>query len=441
MQIAYCETTLPVLRQADIAVVGGSLAGIAATLRLARGGHAVILIEPRTYLGRDITATLRPWIVVGDESNPDRLPEPIRTILNAHDLPDIRPGREIPLHPDTVKRSLEDALMAANVGLLYASLPTGLCDGGLVIGNKSGRQVICCRAIIDATETAVVARLAGGTFGPPPKGPVRMTRTLEFDRIEPIAGTSVPVPERMGIADNLVRLHTGYRGSGHLLIECPMDLPFPTDLEGADYVEAEARRRTMHLAAFLMDQYPGLAAGRLAGSSHELHGRWTASLAGPPDWAAYASDAKVSFADGESTFSTPLSRFAGPVPGLWCLSEAARLGADEAACFLNPNKASRLGQRFATALASIPEDSAVMTGAIASTARAARDSMNGAVAPLDVREPESPQRGRPYERQPVLSSTVPVHRTIDVLVVGGDLPVPQPRSPPPARACGPFSLT
>lgn len=49
-----------------------------------------------------------------------------------------------------------------------------------------------------------------------------------------------------------------------------MDLPFPTDLEGADYIELEARRRTMHLAAFLMDQYPGLAAGRLAGSSHDL---------------------------------------------------------------------------------------------------------------------------------------------------------------------------
>lgn len=87
----------------------------------------MILIEPRTYLGRDITATLRPWLVVDNGTNPDRLPRPIRTILVAHDLPNTPRGPEIPLHPDTVKRSLEDALIADDVDLLYASLPTRLC--------------------------------------------------------------------------------------------------------------------------------------------------------------------------------------------------------------------------------------------------------------------------------------------------------------------------
>lgn len=84
---------------------GGSLAGIAAALRLAGEGQTVIVIEPRTYLGCDITATLRPWLQVDDQTSPDHLPEPIRTILNAHDVPDIRLGREIPLHPDAVKRA------------------------------------------------------------------------------------------------------------------------------------------------------------------------------------------------------------------------------------------------------------------------------------------------------------------------------------------------
>lgn len=105
MQLTYRETTLPVLREADFAIVGGSLAGIAAALRLALTSQPVIVIEPRTYLGRDITATLRPWLQVDDQTDLDHLPEPVRTILNAHDLPENLSGGEIPLHPDAVKRA------------------------------------------------------------------------------------------------------------------------------------------------------------------------------------------------------------------------------------------------------------------------------------------------------------------------------------------------
>ncbi|HEV2066037.1 MAG TPA: FAD-dependent oxidoreductase [Thermomicrobiales bacterium] len=76
MRVQYEQTTLPILREADIAIVGGSFAGIAAALRLARAGLAVIVIEPRTYLGREMTATLRPWLALGAGSDRDHLPEP-----------------------------------------------------------------------------------------------------------------------------------------------------------------------------------------------------------------------------------------------------------------------------------------------------------------------------------------------------------------------------
>lgn len=60
MYVQYSEGSLPVLREVDVVVVGGSLAGIAAALTLAAGGLSVAVIEPRTYLGREITSTLRP---------------------------------------------------------------------------------------------------------------------------------------------------------------------------------------------------------------------------------------------------------------------------------------------------------------------------------------------------------------------------------------------
>ena len=54
--------SLPVLRTGDVVVVGGSFAGIAAALSLARAKRKVILVEPRTYVGREMTASLRPWL-------------------------------------------------------------------------------------------------------------------------------------------------------------------------------------------------------------------------------------------------------------------------------------------------------------------------------------------------------------------------------------------
>lgn len=48
-----------------------------------------------------------------------------------------------------------------------------------MIGNKAGRQIVRCRTIIDATETALVARLAGEVFEPHVAVTVRMSRSLD----------------------------------------------------------------------------------------------------------------------------------------------------------------------------------------------------------------------------------------------------------------------
>ena len=61
---------LPILHISDAVVIGGSLAGVAAALTLARAGRRVALVESRTYLGREITATLRPWIPLPAAADP-----------------------------------------------------------------------------------------------------------------------------------------------------------------------------------------------------------------------------------------------------------------------------------------------------------------------------------------------------------------------------------
>ena len=57
-QVWSSRRTLSVLRSADVLVVGGGFAGIAAALEYARSGYRVVVVEPRTYLGREATATL-----------------------------------------------------------------------------------------------------------------------------------------------------------------------------------------------------------------------------------------------------------------------------------------------------------------------------------------------------------------------------------------------
>jgi len=51
-----------------------------------------------------------------------------------------------------------------------------------------------------ATETAVVSRLTGGTFEPQGEGSARFSRTLEFDRVTPLASSTLTVPARLQIA-------------------------------------------------------------------------------------------------------------------------------------------------------------------------------------------------------------------------------------------------
>jgi len=76
------------------------------------------------------------------------------------------------VRPLQVKRVLDDALLAAGVPFQFgAYLAEVLRDAsggvrGVVLANRSGRQVVRANALVDATDQAWVARLAGAPFRP-----------------------------------------------------------------------------------------------------------------------------------------------------------------------------------------------------------------------------------------------------------------------------------
>lgn len=152
----FCEEKdrkIPLIGSMDIIVVGGSSRAVAAAVSAARNGSRVFLIENMPYLGEDICGSLL------FEREKD---EPVSTSLG---LKIYRFGEfPTPMH---VKKTLEDELIDNNIQFLYSSFVTNvLLDdhkhlAGGVIANRSGRECIRCKAIIDATSEASVAKMSG----------------------------------------------------------------------------------------------------------------------------------------------------------------------------------------------------------------------------------------------------------------------------------------
>jgi ribulose 1,5-bisphosphate synthetase/thiazole synthase len=409
---------LPILRKADVIIIGGSVAGVAAALQFAQAGLKVVVAEHRNYLGREVSATLKPWVDLGRLAAGGQVPEPIAACLKK--MGANSEAGELPLGMDAFKLSLEDMLLEAGVGLVYASLPTeaimtGGAIRGVVIGNKSGRQVLQGRVVLDATSTAVVARIAGAEFEPETVEDFRFVRMMEMEGVAPLQQTALPVPAELGIAGNTLTLHRGYQFKGHVLVECPMELRLgKMDLEGMMQREIEARHRTMRLAAYLIHNVPTFKEAKLAICAYELDGPQTTQLAGaPPSWAEFKG-LDLMFSDkNQDKVHMPLASFAGPVKGLWCLDEAARLQRPQRDMLRDPVNAALTGAAFARALLPRLGDGEIPAPAT--------DYLIPYDVPhdLQVKVQDSPQRGRVYERLTVPAVEVPVLREADVLVAGG----------------------
>lgn len=161
---------IPVVRQVDVVVVGGSLAGVAAAIEAAGKGSSVLLAAPRSYLGDDVCATQRLWLETGEVPA-----APLAKALFGD-------GKQVPT-PMHIKRTLDEALLSAKVDFLFNCYVTDILRDaqgepcGIVMANRSGRQAVLAKQIVDATDRAVVARLAGAKFAAYPAG------TQEFRRV------------------------------------------------------------------------------------------------------------------------------------------------------------------------------------------------------------------------------------------------------------------
>jgi len=93
----------------------------------------------------------------------------------------------------TIKKRLDEALLRSKVGYLYGSYVTEVLHdpngelAGVVVANRSGRQTIRGKVIIDATDRASAARIAGAKFTPYPSGPQKFKRIIVGGKPNPEA--------------------------------------------------------------------------------------------------------------------------------------------------------------------------------------------------------------------------------------------------------------
>jgi ribulose 1,5-bisphosphate synthetase/thiazole synthase len=193
------ERRIPVVADAAILVAGGSARAVAIASAAAVAGSSVFLVASLPYLGDDICGAFL-YDRAEDEKPQTEL---ARKLFPSQDRP-------TPLHVKTV---LEEELINNGVDFLYSSYVTNAVvdrEGriaGVVIANRSGRQVIRCKAVVDATHTASVAPLFGARRTPFQPGVREFQLTVagntprnvdEASRTEPLSplvfnGKSYPV--------------------------------------------------------------------------------------------------------------------------------------------------------------------------------------------------------------------------------------------------------
>ncbi len=159
---------IPVGARIDVLVCGGGVAGLAAAVAAARNGADTLLVERNSFIGGTATAAMMPVIAVAFSSLRgvaaeffDRLVGMGAAGKSALDL--------VPFDPEAFKFLALDMLQEAGVRLLlYSWVSEPLMDGerlaGVVVENKSGRQALLGKAVIDTSGDGDVAARAGAPF-------------------------------------------------------------------------------------------------------------------------------------------------------------------------------------------------------------------------------------------------------------------------------------
>ena len=165
-----------------VIVLGGGLRGCIAAKAAAKAGCQVALVEPRQFLGHELTATGHDWL---------------------------RNGRtEISLQLGAIKKMIFSQLKTKGVTVLFASHTAGILQGegkatGVLLANSYGLQTLTADAILDTEGTILTSP------NTPPR-PAILHYAFTVLQAEPPFFTDFTCPD-LGLQNAQVSLHYNAR--------------------------------------------------------------------------------------------------------------------------------------------------------------------------------------------------------------------------------------
>jgi ribulose 1,5-bisphosphate synthetase/thiazole synthase len=156
-----------IVREVDVLVCGGGVSGVGAALAAARTGAKTMVLERNAYLGGAATGVLmNTWNVPIDRMT--GVAREIALELASRGAGNIT-GPTFPFDPEAFKELAVEWLKQADVEILnYTWVVDPIMEGkrikGVIIQNKSGRQAVLARTVVDATGDADIAAAAGAEY-------------------------------------------------------------------------------------------------------------------------------------------------------------------------------------------------------------------------------------------------------------------------------------
>ncbi len=158
---------IPVYAQVDVLVAGSGPAGIGSALASARMGARTMIVEREFALGGMMTMGLMSKIAISPliKGMAHEIVKCLTDMKMA--LPAGLP--EIPIDPEAAKMFFDDFLLKEKVDILLGTVVSGVLKEedsikGVIIENKSGRQVITGKVFVDATGDGDLGALAGAEY-------------------------------------------------------------------------------------------------------------------------------------------------------------------------------------------------------------------------------------------------------------------------------------
>ncbi|HEY3324166.1 MAG TPA: FAD-dependent oxidoreductase [Planctomycetota bacterium] len=307
-----------------------------------------------------------------------------------------------PLH---IKRALDEALIAAGVQYLFGCYASDILrdaegkPAGIVMANRAGRQAVTAKVIIDATDRAWVARMAGAKAKDFPAGPQVFRRVViggELHNGDGVTGQKLPVT-----------------AAGYPVFDYELKIPMK-DGSFASYAEAEQKARDL-----TFDTNQRLAADLLFQVPPDPIVSVKAGSAGAPAGSAGVPAGGVSEWPGAAKVDLDAFKPAG-VERMLLIGGCADLPRPQAEKLLEPGAlidvGARIGAAAATLAKSVPE-----------VGRASLPAISGVGAGTEARPTAGEVKElltgvRPSQTVPTIDETargLPVLATYDVVVIGG----------------------